>query len=190
MSNDPVYSKQVLDNLKDGCEKVKTIFNNVETQRKQQQEFINKISNFDKEFSTMLDNMSKNLVQFNKIIENVENTIKQANEERLKVTESENKSKKIENLKSETKYLQEYHKLMEEHNKISLIIEEQKIKKTLAVKDLEKKYGVHISQKKKSSSKPVKNVDAEEHIRRRSTGGAHPLAAALKAKFKGARGED
>ena len=62
MSNDPVYSKQVLDNLKDGCEKVKTIFNNVETQRKQQQEFINKISNFDKEFSTMLDNMSKNLV--------------------------------------------------------------------------------------------------------------------------------
>ena len=190
MSNDPVYSKQVLDNLKDGCEKVKTIFNNVETQRKQQQEFINKISNFDKEFSTMLDNMSKNLVQFNKIIENVENTIKKANEERLKVTASEDKSKKIENLKSETKYLQEYHKLMEEHNKISLIIEEQKIKKTLAVKDLEKKYGVHISQKKKSSSKPVKNVDAEEHIRRRSTGGAHPLAAALKAKFKGARGED
>lgn len=190
MSNDPVYSKQILDNLKDGCEKVKTIFNNVETQRKQQKEFINKISNFDKEFSTMLDNMSKNLVQFNKIIENVENTIKQANEERLKVTESENKSKKIENLKSETKYLQEYHKLMEEHNKISLIIEEQKIKKTLAVKDLEKKYGVHISQKKKSYSKPVKNVDVEEHIRRRSTGGAHPLAAALKAKFKGARGED
>ena len=30
---------------------------------------------------------------------------------------------------------------MEEHNKISLIIEEQKIKKTLAVKELEKKYG-------------------------------------------------
>ena len=102
----------------------------------------------------------------------------------------ENKNRKIESLKSETKYLQEYHKLMEEHNKISLIIEEQKIKKNLAVKDLEKKYGVHISQKKKSSSKPVKNLDTEEHIRRRSTGGAHPLAAALKAKFKGARGED
>ena len=66
----------------------------METQRKQQQEFINKISNFDKEFSTMLDNMSKNLVQFNKIIENVENTIKQANEERLKLLKVKTKIEK------------------------------------------------------------------------------------------------
>ena len=82
MSNDSVYSKQVLDNLKDGCEKVKRdIQYCTYTKSKQQQEFINKISNFDKEFSSMLDNMSKNLVQFNKIIRKAENTIKQANEE-------------------------------------------------------------------------------------------------------------
>ncbi len=29
MSNDTVYSKQILDTLKDGCENVTTIFNNV-----------------------------------------------------------------------------------------------------------------------------------------------------------------
>lgn len=34
MSNDTVYSKQILDTLKDGCEKVTTIFNNVTTLRK------------------------------------------------------------------------------------------------------------------------------------------------------------
>ena len=79
---------------------------------------------------------------------------------------------------------------MEEHNRISLIIEEQKIKKSIAIKDLEKKIRCTYIPKEKYSSKPVKNVDTEEHIRRRSTGGAHPLAAALKAKFKGARGED
>ena len=197
MSSSEVYSKQVLDNLKDSCEKIKEIFNTVHTQKVKQEEFIKKISNFDQDFSSMLSDMGSNLKKFNDIIENVNRTIKQAEEvhnkkikDQEKKKEYENKSRQIENLKTETKYLQEYHKLMEEHNKITLIIEEQKIKKTLAVKDLEKKYGVHISQKKKSSSKPVKNVDTEEHIRRRSTGGAHPLAAALKAKFKGARGED
>lgn len=197
MSNSEMYSKQVLDNLKDSCEKVKEIFNTVHTQKAKQEEFINKISNFDQDFSSMLSDMGANLKKFNDIIENVNKNIKKAEDihnrkikEEEKKKECEKKNREIENLKSETKYLQDYYKLMEEHNRISLIIEEQKIKKSIAIKDLEKKYGVHISQKKKSSSKPVKNVDTEEHIRRRSTGGAHPLAAALKAKFKGARGED
>lgn len=197
MSNSEVYSKGVIDQLKDSCEKIKEIFNTVHTQKAKQEEFIKKISNFDHDFSSMLSDMGENLKKFNAIIENVNKNIKKAEYEHdkkikqeEKKKESENKNKKIEELKNETKYLQEYHKLMEEHNKITLVIEEQKIKKNLATKDLEKKYGINIIQKKKPSSKPNKNVDTEEHIRRRSTHSAHPLAAALKAKFKGARGED
>jgi hypothetical protein len=197
MSTLQIYPDEVIIQLKDSCEKIKEIFNTVQTQKVKQEEFIKKISNFDKDFSIMLNDMGSNLKKFNKIIDNVNKNIKKAeddynkkleNEEKKK--ENENKNKKIENLKNETKYLQEYHKLMEEHNKISLIVEEQKIKKNIATIELEKKYGVHISQKKKSSSKPVKNVDTEEHIKKRSTHSTHPLAAALKAKFKGARGED
>ena len=196
MSNSEVYSREVIDQLKDSCEKIKEIFNIVHTQKAKQEEFIKKISNFDQDFSSMLSDMGTNLKKFNTIIENVNKNIKKAeddynkkieNEEKRK--ENENKHKKIEELKNETKYLQEYHKLMEEHNRITLIIEEQKIKKNIATKDLEKKYGINLSLKKKSSSKP-KNVDTEEHVRRRSTHSTHPLAAALKAKFKGARGED
>tara|TARA_B100001758_G_C18370398_1_gene591002 strand:- start:797 stop:1390 length:594 start_codon:yes stop_codon:yes gene_type:complete len=197
MSNSEVYSKEVIDQLKDSCEKIKEIFNTVHTQKAKQEEFIKKISNFDNDFSSMLSDMGANLKKFNAIIENVNKNIKKAEDDYNKKIkeeenrkENENKNKKIEELKNETKYLQEYYKLMEEHNKISLVIEEQKIKKKIATKDLEKKYGINIIQKKKSSSKPTKNVDTEEHIRRRSTHSAHPLAAALKAKFKGARGED
>tara|TARA_Y100000739_G_scaffold11054_1_gene9405 strand:+ start:1475 stop:2068 length:594 start_codon:yes stop_codon:yes gene_type:complete len=197
MSNSEVYSKEVIDQLKDSCEKIKEIFNTVHTQKAKQEEFIKKISNFDNDFSSMLSDMGANLKKFNAIIENVNKNIKKAEEDYNKKIkeeenrkENENKNKKIEELKNETKYLQEYYKLMEEHNKISLVIEEQKIKKKIATKDLEKKYGINIIQKKKPSSKPTKNVDTEEHIRRRSTHSAHPLAAALKAKFKGARGED
>jgi hypothetical protein len=197
MSNSEVYSKEVIDQLKDSCEKIKEIFNTVHTQKAKQEEFIKKISNFDNDFSSMLSDMGANLKKFNDIIENVNKNIKKAEDDYNKKIkeeenrkENENKNKKIEELKNETKYLQEYYKLMEEHNKISLVIEEQKIKKKIATKDLEKKYGINIIQKKKSSSKPTKNVDTEEHIRRRSTHSAHPLAAALKAKFKGARGED
>ncbi len=195
MSNSEVYSKEVIDQLKDSCEKIKEIFNTVHTQKAKQEEFIKKISNFDNDFSSMLSDMGANLKKFNAIIENVNKNIKKAEEDYNKKIkeeenrkENENKNKKIEELKNETKYLQEYYKLMEEHNKISLVIEEQKIKKKIATKDLEKKYGINIIQKKKPSSKPTKNVDTEEHIRRRSTHSAHPLAAALKAKFKGARG--
>jgi len=197
MSNSEVYSKEVIEQMKDSCEKIKEIFNTVHTQKAKQEEFIKKISNFDNDFSSMLSDMGANLKKFNAIIENVNKNIKKAEDDYDKKIkkeenkkENENKNKKIEELKNETKYLQEYYKLMEEHNKISLVIEEQKIKKKIATKDLEKKYGINIIQKKKSSSKPTKNVDAEEHIRRRSTHSAHPLAAALKAKFKGARGED
>ena len=197
MSNSEVYSKEVIDQLKDSCEKIKEIFNTVHTQKAKQEEFIKKISNFDNDFSSMLSDMGANLKKFNAIIENVNKNIKKAEEDYNKKIkeeenrkENENKNKKIEELKNETKYLQEYYKLMEEHNKISLVIEEQKIKKKIATKDLEKKYGINIIQKKKPSSKPTNNVDTEEHIRRRSTHSAHPLAAALKAKFKGARGED
>ena len=197
MSKSEVYSKEVIDQLKDSCEKIKEIFNTVHTQKAKQEEFIKKISNFDQDFSSMLSDMGANLKKFNAIIENVNKNIKKAEDnynkkikEEENRKENENKNKKIEELKNETKYLQEYYKLMEEHNKISLVIEEQKIKKKIATKDLEKKYGINVIQKKKSSSKPNKNVDTEEHIRRRSTHSAHPLAAALKAKFKGARGED
>ena len=197
MSKYEVYSKEVIDQLKDSCEKIKEIFNTVHTQKAKQEEFIKKISNFDQDFSSMLSDMGANLKKFNAIIENVNKNIKKAEDnynkkikEEENRKENENKNKKIEELKNETKYLQEYYKLMEEHNKISLVIEEQKIKKKIATKDLEKKYGINIIQKKKPSSKPTKNVDSEEHIRRRSTHSAHPLAAALKAKFKGARGED
>tara|TARA_Y100000389_G_C17471238_1_gene531250 strand:+ start:3927 stop:4520 length:594 start_codon:yes stop_codon:yes gene_type:complete len=197
MSNSEVYSKEVIEQLKDSCEKIKEIFNTVHTQKAKQEEFIKKISNFDNDFSSMLSDMGANLKKFNAIIENVNKNIKKAEDDYNKKIkeeenkkENENKNKKIEELKNETKYLQEYYKLMEEHNKISLVIEEQKIKKKIATKDLEKKYGINIIQKKKPSSKPTKNVDTEEHIRRRSTHSAHPLAAALKAKFKGARGED
>tara|TARA_Y100000996_G_scaffold308955_1_gene245642 strand:- start:637 stop:1230 length:594 start_codon:yes stop_codon:yes gene_type:complete len=197
MSNSEVYSKEVIDQIKDSCEKIKEIFNTVHTQKAKQEEFIKKISNFDQDFSSMLSDMGANLKKFNAIIENVNKNIKKAEDdydkkikEEENKKESENKNKKIEELKNETKYLQEYYKLMEEHNKISLVIEEQKIKKKIATKELEKKYGINVIQKKKSSSKPNKNVDTEEHIRRRSTHSAHPLAAALKAKFKGARGED
>ena len=197
MSNSEVYSKEVIEQLKDSCEKIKEIFNTVHTQKAKQEEFIKKISNFDQDFSSMLSDMGANLKKFNAIIENVNKNIKKAEDDYNKKIkeeenkkENENKNKKIEELKNETKYLQEYYKLMEEHNKISLVIEEQKIKKKIATKDLEKKYGINIIQKKKPSSKPTKNVDTEEHIRRRSTHSAHPLAAALKAKFKGARGED
>ena len=197
MSNSEVYSKEVIDQIKDSCEKIKEIFNTVHTQKAKQEEFIKKISNFDHDFSSMLSDMGANLKKFNAIIENVNKNIKKAEDdydkkikEEENKKESENKNKKIEELKNETKYLQEYYKLMEEHNKISLVIEEQKIKKKIATKELEKKYGINVIQKKKSSSKPNKNVDTEEHIRRRSTHSAHPLAAALKAKFKGARGED
>ena len=197
MSNSEVYSKEVIEQLKDSCEKIKEIFNTVHTQKAKQEEFIKKISNFDNDFSSMLSDMGANLKKFNAIIENVNKNIKKAEDDYNKKIkeeenrkENENKNKKIEELKNETKYLQEYYKLMEEHNKISLVIEEQKIKKKIATKDLEKKYGINVIQKKKSSSKPNKNVDTEEHIRRRSTHSAHPLAAALKAKFKGARGED
>ena len=197
MSKPQIYPDEVINQLKDSCEKIKEIFNTVQTQKVKQEEFIRKISNFDQDFAIMLSDMGSNLKRFNAIIENVNKNIKKAeddynkkleNEEKKK--ESENKNKKIEELKNETKYLQEYYKLMEEHNKISLIIEEQKIKKNIATKELEKKYGINLTLKKKSSSKPIKNVDTEEHIRRRSTHSAHPLAAALKAKFKGARGED
>ena len=197
MSKPQIYPDEVINQLKDSCEKIKEIFNTVQTQKVKQEEFIRKISNFDQDFTIMLSDMGSNLKKFNAIIENVNKNIKKAeddynkkleNEEKKK--ESESKHKKIEELKNETKYLQEYHKLMEEHNKISLIIEEQKIKKNIATKELEKKYGINITKKKKPSSKPTKNVDSEEHIRRRSTHSAHPLAAALKAKFKGARGED
>ena len=197
MSKSEVYSKEVIDQLKDSCEKIKEIFNTVHTQKAKQEEFIKKISNFDQDFSSMLSDMGANLKKFNAIIENVNKNIKKAEDnynkkikEEENRKENENKNKKIEELKNETKYLQEYYKLMEEHNKISLVIEEQKIKKKIATKELEKKYGINVIQKKKSSSKPNKNVDTEEHIRRRSTHSAHPLAAALKAKFKGARGED
>ena len=190
MSNSEVYSREVIDQLKDSCEKIKEIFNIVHTQKAKQEEFIKKISNFDQDFSSMLSDMGTNLKKFNTIIENVNKNIKKAEDDYNKKIENENKHKKIEELKSETKYLQEYHKLMEEHNRITLIIEEQKIKKNIATKDLEKKYGINRSLKKKSSSKPIKNVDTEEHVRRRSTHSTHPLAAALKAKFKGARGED
>jgi len=197
MSNSEIYSKEVIDQIKDSCEKIKEIFNTVHTQKAKQEEFIKKISNFDHDFSSMLSDMGSNLKKFNAIIENVNKNIKKAEDdydkkikEEENKKENENKNKKIEELKNETKYLQEYYKLMEEHNKISLVIEEQKIKKKIATKELEKKYGINVIQKKKSSSKPTKNVDAEEHIRRRSTHSAHPLAAALKAKFKGARGED
>ena len=185
MSNSEVYSKEVIDQLKDSCEKIKEIFNTVHTQKAKQEEFIKKISNFDNDFSSMLSDMGANLKKFNAIIENVNKNIKKAEEDYNKKIkeeenrkENENKNKKIEELKNETKYLQEYYKLMEEHNKISLVIEEQKIKKKIATKDLEKKYGINIIQKKKPSSKPTKNVDTEEHIRRRSTHSAHPLAAA------------
>ena len=197
MSNSQIYPDEVIIQLKDSCEKIKEIFNTVHTQKVKQEEFIKKISNFDQDFGIMLNDMGSNLKKFNNILDNVNKNIKKAednynkkleNEEKRR--ESENKNKKIEELKNETKYLQEYHKLMEEHNKISLIIEEQKIKKNIATKELEKKYGINITKKKKPSSKPTKNVDTEEHIRRRSTHSAHPLAAALKAKFKGARGED
>ena len=197
MSKSEVYSKEVIDQLKDSCEKIKEIFNTVHTQKAKQEEFIKKISNFDQDFSSMLSDMGANLKKFNAIIENVNKNIKKAEDnynkkikEEENRKENENKNKKIEELKNETKYLQEYYKLMEEHNKISLVIEEQKIKKKIATKELEKKYGINVIQKKKSSSKPNKNVDTEEHTRRRSTHSAHPLAAALKAKFKGARGED
>ena len=197
MSNSQIYPDEVIIQLKDSCEKIKEIFNTVHTQKVKQEEFIKKISNFDHDFSSMLSDMGSNLKKFNAIIENVNKNIKKAEDEydkKIKEEENkkehENKNKKIEELKNETKYLQEYYKLMEEHNKISLVIEEQKIKKKIATKDLEKKYGINIIQKKKPSSKPTKNVDTEEHIRRRSTHSAHPLAAALKAKFKGARGED
>ena len=197
MSNSEIYSKEVIEQIKDSCEKIKEIFNTVHTQKAKQEEFIKKISNFDQDFSSMLSDMGANLKKFNAIIENVNKNIKKAEDDYDKKIkkeenkkENENKNKKIEELKNETKYLQEYYKLMEEHNKISLVIEEQKIKKKIATKDLEKKYGINIIQKKKSSSKPTKNVDTEEHIRRRSTHSAHPLAAVLKAKFKGARGED
>ena len=197
MSDSEVYSKEVIEQMKDSCEKIKEIFNTVHTQKAKQEEFIKKISNFDQDFSSMLSDMGANLKKFNAIIENVNKNIKKAEDDYDKKIkkeenkkENENKNKKIEELKNETKYLQEYYKLMEEHNKISLVIEEQKIKKKIATKDLEKKYGINIIQKKKSSSKPTTNVDTEEHIRRRSTHSAHPLAAALKAKFKGARGED
>ena len=196
MSNSEVYSREVIDQLKDSCEKIKEIFNTVHTQKVKQEEFIKKISNFDQDFGIMLNDMGSNLKKFNNILDNVNKNIKKAEDEYNKKLENDekrkenqNKHKQIEELKNETKYLQEYHKLMEEHNKISLIIEEQKIKKNIATKELEKKYGINIT-KKKSSSKPTKNVDTEEHIRRRSTHSAHPLAAALKAKFKGARGED
>ena len=76
MSNSEMYSKQVLDTLKDSCEKIKEIFNTVHTQKAKQEEFINKISNFDQDFSSMLSDMGANLKKFNDIIENVNKNIK------------------------------------------------------------------------------------------------------------------
>ena len=190
MSKEQIYSKQTIEQILNDNKKIKEIFNTVQIQKTKQEEFIKKISNFDKEFTTMLNNMDTNIKQFEKIVDNVKNNIKKAEDEYTKKREieekkkeNENKNKRIEELKIETKYLQEYHKLMEEHNKISLVIEEQKIKKNIAIKELEKKYGVNIITKKKSSSKS----NTEEHTPKKNI---HPLADILKAKFKGARGED
>ena len=91
MSNSEVYSKEVIEQLKDSCEKIKEIFNTVHTQKVKQEEFIKKISNFDQDFSSMLSDMGANLKKFNAIIENVNKNIEKAEDNHAKKIKQEEK---------------------------------------------------------------------------------------------------